>query len=642
MCVLCSAVFGSSNIVSVPKLPQSLLFESVQEENKPFQHKTDEQIISEEQKRTERALVMAQTPKFVGPRVNSPQDQPAPPKRLSIPSDAVAVAKADAEELAKIDPFALPFTRWIWVQSGEAEDFQAVSDAINKISRGLTIRRPVVKGIVARIDLRWYATSAQDISDWLSLWENFQFDGWFSLLITQDTLRLLSPEFKERTTVKIRKTRWEEKTPGKWVEVGTFLADTKISDLSKSTIVVRTNGEHLSKSGIDKLQLACNTIVPIVDSRYFLGRALSTIKDKDDGKDNLYSTIWGGLYYEFSGIRKAVTKDIKSDMDQLLFDLRALRQGETYRTLFDSLIGDERAVMFRSNITGKRRRVVWFAHQQARLSDTIPVVFITEDVRDRDVDIGTDPIMNLVDFRTAAYEVIFTKANGEQGYALYDAVGKLLDEAAPDVASDDRIPSPHPKRLQSGISCIRCHGPSDGWIPFVNDGKTLLSKKGMGLDVFGDISKRELNKEVSETVGRIAGWYSGDPTILMQRLRDDYSKAVIKSTGRWKEDDGQLNTVKVSSARISKIWNQDRYDQIDAKLALRYLGFPPVGEGEEVQALSKILPPIPLNVGGIIPEDPRAAALKEGLKINPVDFTFTYSFLLSRSILVKEKDVKKQ
>ncbi len=561
------------------------------------------------------------------------------PSRLSIPSDAVAVALADSIDVQKNDPFALPFTRWIWVQSGEANDFKALSDGINKISRGEVTKRPIVRGILARIDLRWYAGSEQDLKDWINLWEQLQFDPWFSTLITKDTLKLLSNEVKRNTTVQVIKTKWGVWDEAKKVypDLGKVITDVKLSDF-KDIVVARSNADHLRKSGIEKLQFACGTLAPIVDSRYFSGRVLSTHKDLDNGKDNLFSIVRGGLYYEFSGIRPA-TKGVKSDLDQLLIDLEtSIGKDEGFKKFFDRLTGKEAVGLIRSDVTGKRRRIIWFPIGKMRLTQGMPAIFITEDVRDRDLDTSTDPIMNLVDFTPAAYEVIFTKPNGEQGYVLFDAAGKLLEEGAIDVVTDHMVPAPFTARLQAAISCIRCHGPDDGWKPFTNDVKTMLSKRK--LDVFGDTSKGELDKPISDTLLRLAGQYEGDPTILMMRLRDDYAKSVLRATGSWKQDDGQTNTVKLSSAQISKIYAEDRYNQIDAALALRYLGQPTVEKGKELAALNKLLPPVKLNIGGIIPEDPRIAALKDGLKINPADFTFTYSFMLSRVLQTLEESKK--
>lgn len=560
--------------------------------------------------------------------------------RLSIPSEAVAEALSDAINVQKEDPFALPFTRWLWVQSGEVDDFKALSNCINKISRGEITVRPVVRGVLARIDLRWYAGSEQDLKDWLGLWEQLQFDPWFSTLITKDTLKLLTDDFKQNNSVQVFKTKWVwDAVKNDYVDGGKELAAVKISNLKlKDVVVVRTNAYHLKGSGIEKLQLGCNTIAPIVDSRYFTGRVLSTHKDKDNGKDNLFSTVWGGLYYEFAGIRTAI-KGVKTDFDQLLIDLEtSIIKDEGFQKYFDRLRGKEAAGLIRSDVTGKRRRIIWFPIGRMRLTQGVPAIFITEDVRDRDLDTSTDSIMNLVDFKPAAYEVIFTKPNGEQGYALFDAAGKLLEEGAIDVVTDSMVPAPYPARLQSAISCIRCHGPDDGWKPFVNDVKKLLSKRK--LDVFGDTSKGEVNKPISDTVLKLAGQYEGNPTILLMRLRDDYAKSVLASTGNWKKDDGQTNTVKLTSAHIAKIWSEDRYNQVDASLALKYMGLPVPENGKEVEILNRILPPVNLNIGGIIPEDPRIAALKDGLKINPFDFAFIYSFALTRALQTVGEDKK--
>ncbi|RJQ26396.1 hypothetical protein C4577_03530 [Candidatus Parcubacteria bacterium] len=567
------------------------------------------------------------------PRVDVPVNNAV---RLSIPFDAVSVVQQDAIEVEQKDPFSLPFIRWIWVQSGDINDFQALSDTLQKISRSEVPIQPVIRGIVARIDLRWFAASKEDLQDWINLWENFQFDPWFSTNITQNTLALLSEDYKQNKIVQVWKNRrvWD-KDKQIWVNTGEkVIADVKIASL-KDVLVVRSNADHLKKSGIEMLQFGTKTLAPVVDSRYFTGRVLSTIKGKINGKDSVFSTIWGGLYYEFSGIRKATTKGIKNDFDQLLFDLGVGSKEEDYEQLFERTRGGlEAAGMFHSNVTGKPRRIIWFPIEKMRLTQGIPAIFITEDIKDEDVDTDAHPILNLVKFKPDAYEVIFVKLNGQQGYAIFNGKKELLDEATQDVVSDHKIPVPNTTRLQSAISCIRCHGSDDGWKPFSNDVKTLLSRKNNNnlLDVFGDTSKSELNKPIFDTLLNIAGKYEGDPTVLMMDLRRAYAKGVLRATGPWKNDNGQLNTVKLSSERIAAVYAEDRYNLIDAELALRYLGYPQAPKGKEVEVLNKVLPPVKLNIGGIVPEDARIGALKRGIKITPRDWAFVYSFALTRAM----------
>src|SRR5271165_6709309 len=84
---------------------------------------------------TAAAMPLATVAGFQAPEPPAPAPAPLPPKPWSLPSDAVAVALAEAEAIAKADPTTLPFLRWIWLQSGAKEDFQAICDTLAKVTR---------------------------------------------------------------------------------------------------------------------------------------------------------------------------------------------------------------------------------------------------------------------------------------------------------------------------------------------------------------------------------------------------------------------------------------------------------------------------------------------------------------------------
>jgi hypothetical protein len=68
-------------------------------------------------------------------------------------------------------------------------------------------------------------------------------------------------------------------------------------------------------------------------------------------------------------------------------------------------------------------------------------------------------------FTSDASEVIYTLPNGMQGYALFDAVGNLLNDADPNVVIDTLTPLGN-KVINASNSCGRCH--NQGTIP-MND-----------------------------------------------------------------------------------------------------------------------------------------------------------------------------
>lgn len=572
-------------------------------------------------------------------------NQPAPPEFIPVPKDAVNEAVEDLDKLIKsnkLNPEDIPFIRWIWVPSLSMDDIRVVSDALNKVSREPFSKRPdVVSPQLIRIDLRWYSNvNDGSLQDYLTLWENFQFDPWFSQLITKDTLKLLSEEFKANNSINVVKRVWEwDDKKQKWTVTGRKKQSILLKDANKDSVLVRINPPHLQGTGIEKLQEETGTLAPIVHYSYLTTRLLSTIKDRDkiknkDGTekevDNVYSSMWGGLYYEFAGINKSKDKNKRTDLDQLLFDLGVL---DKFETLFERLQTDRKVAMFRSQVTGKPRAVVWIPTLTWGPNGALPVAFLTIDIRDRDVDIGTHAMGNLAGIQgIAAYEVIFSRRNGQNGFALYDGKQNLLDEGAIDVVTDHTVPAPFTARLQSAISCIRCHGPHNGWQPMPNDVQIVMKGK---LDIFGDITNQ--NEAVQDTLNRLKGQYEKGSKKTLMRVIEDYATATQDATGVWPQSQvANTDAPKITATKTSDIWFYDRYQLVTAATALRELGIKP--EGDPVALLNKKLPPDKRTViNGIIPEDFRFGGIKSGLGINRSDWYLFLSYGLERAQVYKDQ-----
>lgn len=584
-----------------------------------------------------------------------PKQAPAE-QRWARPNDAVDEVFDDARGF--VGPRGerageLPFIRWIWVQQGRLEQFRAASDLLNRLSVNGTTVQPICRGTIARLDLRDYARDDKDLQRLIDLWELLQFDPMFSLLITKDVLNLLDDGAKSKMKVRQSMPRrvWNEKEwkwkeaegrEQRWVEVG------KLKDIQ----VVRFNAPAVSTTNkLEQLQVYCGTQAPIVSWDYFAARAFSSIKDQDNGKDNVFSTLWGGLYYEFAGIRKVqkANKDKGlSDLDQLFIDVGVSKE-ESFRQVFDRLPSLQRTAFYRSAVTGKMRAIYWFPILVgAQPTKAQSVLFITLDVRNQDVDVGDDPIKNLVRFNEQAFEVIWVGPNGNQKFALYNKQGDLLEQGADKVVSDHRIPSPHTTNLQAGVSCARCHGPDDGWIPFGNDVRTIITRQGgfnspRNLAVFGDIGKDELGLSIFETQRRIRDWYDNtdfERRRLLSRLRDDNAAAVFRSValpaaGPW-GDKGLTDAVVLSSRELVAAYERDRYQLVDAALALRYMGFVP--EKDPLAQLDRLLPPVKESLYGLVPEDATVGALKSGIKVNMWNFGLSYSFMLTRALETEHRE----
>src|SRR5215471_1542770 len=508
------------------------------------------------------------------------------PTLLPGPEDALVLALDDAE---KIDAGSRPFLRYVYLESGKIEDLKALSIAINTVSRAPVLLRPWPVGkILARLDLRMYAPQDEDLQEWLGLWEEMKYDPLFSRLITKDE---------------------QEEQPG-----------------HKRKAVLRYNSPALEPAQA-KLQYMLYTEAPVVGILYFSFRILSSFK----GTEDLYNVVFGGRYYEFAGIRKSKNKKF-TDEDEFF---RGLGLEPPAATLFDRLRSDQRAAMKRSKITGKPRAVLFFHTPSGR--ETTGWGAITNDIRTEDVDLGTDPVANLLNAKSKAKEAIFEKPNGLHVYALFDGDGKLLDFADSNtVVSDRTVPAPHVAVLQSCISCMACHEAAggDGWQDIDNEVKKFLAKR---FDVFDDLSRGHKRRQ-PDVIDRIAGLYAGDFSDNLRQARLDYSRMVLKATGPWpKSQKAQTDVVAVGVGYLVERTRGWWYDAVNAKQALRELGIDP-GDTDPAEVLRQAVPPdVRAEYGGLIPEDARLGFLLEGLSVPRHEWAFVLSFAQERAVPFRQK-----
>lgn len=557
-------------------------------------------------------------------------------------NQALALVVADLQGMDAGDAI---FTRYIWIEGAAHEDLQAVSLTMNYFGLESTIYKPLPLGkdklMVVRVDLRHYAgRSVEDINRMIKTWEEFQFDPKFSLLITKDTLKFL--DLKVVPTVKktVQERKLVDVKPYVWTDGKTYTKDyrtvNKVVEVPFATSgedVVRIPSEHIDLVAYELAASLTQSQAPLVSHPYFITRGLSAIqtsgiagREKDDG---VYKTIYGGLYYELAGVRAAGKKG--TDLDLLFEDLGigSVEAGLTAEKVFDRLRSDQRVAVFKSGITAKPRFVEILPTLVSLNSQAI--VALTGDNFDEDIDIDRHPLMNLLKPKVRAREVIFVKANGLHGFALFNEQGKLQREVPFNVANDTTIPNPHTKRLEPGISCIRCHAQDRGWRTLTNDVPKLLRPH---LDIFGDNAAKR--RPADDTINRLVGLYSGNvEQSLLPRARDDYATAVLRATGPWKKSLDQLDTVELASARLEQIVNDYKYRPVNAARALLEMGYE-FKPGSELEVLRELLPPVNVVIDGIIPEDPRIGALKAGLAINRSDWDLVYSFAATRAAKVKK------
>lgn len=550
----------------------------------------------------------------------------AAPQLAAAPENAaLALAVAD---LSNLDPVSRKFTRYVWIPGSAHEDYQTTSFTINSHSVGTLVYKPlqITAGptLLARIDLRKYAgRSAKDLQRLVDTWEFLRFDPKFSLLVTKDTLRFLSippPKVKvtttERVMVDIKPYVGKDgKTYSKEWQTKTVVKEVPFADSGLD--VARFPSDHLDLALYQQAVDLTGSEAPVVSHRYFQQRAMGTLKYDGDKDALLWKTLYGGLYYEMSGVPKAGAKG--TDLDALLESLGIgnVAAGITAEQVFNERRSDRRALVNRSGVTGKERLVEFYPTLMGL--EHFSIVSITNDFRNRDIDVGTSFKMNLLRINSKAkpvHEVLWSRANGLMGGSLYNGEKKLAQSVPEDVAKDSTIPNPHTDELHGFQSCLVCHGKDRGW-------RVVKNEAGLYLP---DVIFRDADEE-----DRVLGLYSTDVEAkILPNARDAFAAAVLRATGPWKDSRDQLNVVELVTARLDKTIRGYLYDLVDAKQALIELGFSPAAD--PVAQIVELLPPVPSLVdGGIFKEDPRLATLKKGGFLNRWEWDLVYSFAATRA-----------
>lgn len=582
-----------------------------------------------------------------------PTSEPIPRPDILLlpkPADAVHLALADVQTIA---PYDRCYQRFVWIQDGSIPAFRITSLTCNYVSRGSVIRQPVplANYHLARIDIRWYAPRDADLHEWIKLWDEFAFDPTFNLLITKDSVDFAEKlaeltydvvvEPAHKTPIRIE-YRVVDHPGGEYVypddstrrhenlKAGHYTVDLQFGGLDQPAVrrsvspkvdALRVNAPHLPQREMLELQHLTHSLAPIVESRYFLTRALSTIKDK-----GVFAQVWGGLYYDLRGIKKSKIKGA-SDLDLFFEELGIgnIAAGLKQEQLFERLRSDQRMAIFRSDITGKPREVSSFHTPADREGGSWGA--ITGDIKDADVDIGDRSFANLLHPRRQAREAIFPTRTGLSIFALFNAAGELQDEVPPDVAVDATIPGPYTRRLQPAIGCIRCHGVdgSDGWKPLVNDVKRLIAGR---LDIFGDLSRGSKTFD-PDTIDRLAGLYTGDFSKNLRRARDDVAEATLRATGSFDQATSQADIAKIAAQALTDQYADENYTLIDARRALRDAGLDvvPLKAVDVFKLLMEMPTPDP---GGIYLEKPTIAFIAQGGSVLRADYALVQPEIVGR------------
>jgi hypothetical protein len=537
------------------------------------------------------------------------------PRFVQTTEQAISLLISD---ITSVNEYDRKFQRYVWIPEPSYENIAAVNYTVNlACSRSSMIIRPTMinGGQLLRWDLRKLAPEQDQLENIIRTWEKFQFEPYFHItrgpgdFLPTNAFQIESAIDDPLGTIrfKIGNELWFKDKSGNFYlfENGKWIDKNKPFGEIKEKI--SAYGAHCGIEQSVLMQGLMHTNASIVRYDYFISKALSALD--------------GGLYYEFAGIERNPGGG-KTSQQAFLESLGADEK------VVQQLRSDQRVAMFRSNVTGKPRMIEVFQGSGIKPGAGTGLITITYDLADENIDQSSDPIRNLLQFKDDAREVIAEKQNGLHIFALFANDGSLQDAAPDNIVKDHTVPAPHTGRVQSAISCIRCHGPFDGLQPFQNDVKKMMN--GL-LDIYGDNNSK---RTVPETLERLAGLYSGDLTKPMNRSKDDYNSAVFSATLGM--------NVPIVSSTVSDIYAEYNYKLVDAEVACRELGFDVPGK-DAVKLFSSLIPMLPPDEIGIRPEDPIVAALKAGLKINRYQWEQIYADVAIRSynISKKNREIKK-
>ena len=459
-------------------------------------------------------------------------------------SEAVGWALSDLVQLPETERI---FQRYVWIPPwGNDKWIPSINFAVNTAASHATtiqLATPIANGWLLRYDLRRLAPISK------------QFD---SLRNTWDSLATQDPYFHIPAT-------------------NTGLAAAVISPHLSQEQAVTLAGLSLSTGAIYRAD-------------FLLVKILSTLE--------------GGKYYDFLQVsrqsRKRADGSIATPQDDFLSSLGVFEE------VSQNLNADQRSAIFRSNVTGKPRRIdVLYGVGRGGTLATI-----THDIADEDVASGQHAIRNLITFQDRAREIIVERPNGTHAFALVNDKGEFQDSAPDNVVRDSTVPAPHTSRLQPAISCIRCHGPHQGYQPFGNDVQKLLQSN---IDIFADLGTG-LSRE--QAVDRLAGLYAGQldvPDGPIGRARRDYAFNLYKLTGGVDPFNEDTDIVANISNNIAQIYAGYRYDMVTPEKACAELGLITDNGKEGFNTLLG-----QLSTGIIV--DPVVGSLRAGIAVNRFEF----------------------
>lgn len=340
------------------------------------------------------------------------------------------------------------------------------------------------------------------------------------------------------------------------------------------------HGGHLGRDELATLVRETHSQCPILPVDFFAAKALTTLD--------------GGLYYEF--------RKVPGTLDELLTQLNISKK------LSEIKATAAKAGIVISGVTGSSRQVVV---EQGQSNPNVGGGFlrVTLDLAKGDTAEDQHPLRNLASPRFTASEVIFETESGLHAYFLGNAAGARQDSVPDNIAHDTTIPqyidghAVADSRLQCAMSCIRCHGPDNGWKRYSNEVAELLNAGR------GPIYDKTIKGRREDIRDRLKTEYSAQHDRFADRARDDFDLATWRISG--------LNVAK-TSALASELVHRYLYAPVTPRRAAMALGYD-VPEEHAVDVLQTILGDLEGEHGEPL-EDPMLSYLLIGKAMRRADW----------------------
>jgi hypothetical protein len=386
---------------------------------------------------------------------------------LYTPASAVELALAD---ILTLDPVLAKVTRYISLYNVPLHDrprvIQTVTFVVNSLSQNNLIVPPVVlaDGLLLRINLDDYGIRAQ-------AWDDLSAKGsgpgafpepYFHVLVEKT-----EPVFEDvLEDVYENQPYGRYDGYGRWYQTEVRRVKTGTRVVGKNLVSTKSVKKVAQAPWLDQVKLGvliqqAQTQFPIVRSDWFIYYATL---------DPRYHELLG-LGENLDDIRKFAAADDKA----------ADKEGVQVRgaVLFSEVANHNRSLERTPTIRRWGRAYYWESRD-----------YLTS-VRNQDV------LVDLLNDKPDAREIIFSLRNGLQGYAVVNAAGVRLDVAAADVAIDPRTVL-HDKQVWNARNCMVCH--AQGIIP-IQDEVRLTATGPIALAV------AELKKKDAGAAQRIVDRY---------------------------------------------------------------------------------------------------------------------------------------